>query len=144
MKLEHLCEISLSYDQDGLTFVRPFAGQEAQGYGTGSGTVTGERLSGPLRWANYPRRTDSGVLMPDVRGIITTDDGPVLFAFHGYSLMPEQGSSVRPVTSSITFRTESEAHRWLNTALAVHDGSIDFATMTATFPAYVCVPTTPG
>ena len=144
MKLEHLCEISLSYDDHGLTLIRPFAGHEAQGYGTGSGTVTGERLSGPLRWSNYPRGTDSGVLMPDVRGIITTDDGPVLFEFHGYSLPPDPGSQIRSVTAAITFRTDSDKHRWLNTALVVHEGSIDFATMTATFPAYVCVPATPG
>ena len=41
----------------------------------------------------------------------------------------------------MTFRTEAEEHRWLNTAIAVHDGPIDFATMTAEFPTYVCTPT---
>lgn len=141
MRLEPLCTITLSYDADGLTLVRPFAGHEAQGFGTGTGRAVGERLSGPIRWANYPRMSDEGVLMPDVRGIISTEEGAVLFAFQGYSVAPTPDATLRTVTAAVTFRTSSEAHRWLNTTIAVHDGTIDFSTMATKFPTYVCVPT---
>ena len=141
MRLEPLCTITLSYDSHGLTLVRPFGGQEGQGFGTGTGEAIGDRLSGPIRWSNYPRMTDDGVLMPDVRGVIDTADGPVLIEFHGYSVAPSPDATVRTVTASITFRTESEPYRWLNKVIAVHDGTIDFETMATEFPTYICVPT---
>ena len=79
--------------------------------------------------------------MPDVRGVIAAAGGPVLFEFRGYSVAPTADSARRTVTAAVTFRTEAEEHRWLNTAIAVHDGTIDFTTMVAEFPTYVCVPT---
>lgn len=142
VQLEPLCTLTLVYDADGLTLVRPFGGAEAQGFGTGTGQAVGERLSGPIRWANYPRMTDDGLLMPDARGLVATDDGPVLFELHGYSVSPTPDATTRTVSASIVFRTDSQRHRWLNTAIAVHDGTIDFTTMTTEFPTYVCVPTT--
>ena len=141
MKLEALCVMSLAYDEGGLTVIRPFAGHEGQGYVSGTGRVEGERLSGDVRWSNYPRMTDGGVLMPDACGVISTDDGPVLFQFRGYSVAPHEGADRRTVTASVNFRAESETHRWLNHVIAVHDGTIDFTTMSTRFPVYVCIPT---
>lgn len=140
MKLEPLCVFSLSYDSDGLTIVRPFAGHEGQGFGSGVGEATGDRLAGPIRWSNFPRMSDDGVLMPNARGIISTDAGPVLFGFRGYSLPAPAGQTRRAVTATIFFRAESDEHRWLNHAIAVHEGAIDFADMTTRFPAFVCIP----
>lgn len=140
MRLEHLCDFSLSYDEAGLTLVRPFAGHEAQGFGSGSGRAAGRRLSGPIRWSNFPRMADDGVLMPNVRGVISTATGAVLFGFRGYSLVPPAGDSRRAVVASVFFRTDSDEHRWLNHTVAVHEGAIDFADMTSHFPAYVCLP----
>ena len=85
--------------------------------------------------------TDTGVMMPDARGIISTEDGPVLFKLQGYSVVPFEGANRRSVTASVTFRTESDTHRWLNQVIAVHDGTIDFTTMSNRFPVYACVPT---
>ena len=141
MRLELLTTFTLAYDTGGLLLVRPFAGSEAQGFGTGTGEAVGERLHGPIRWSNYPRMNDAGVLMPDARGVITTDGGPVLFEFRGYSIGATPDAPRRTVTAAVTFRTEVDEHRWLNTAIAVHDGTIDFTTMTTEFPTYVCVPT---
>lgn len=72
--------MTLEYDEHGITLVRPFGGHEGQAYGGGTGRVEGERLSGEVRWSNYPRMT-------------------------------------------------------------VHDGTIDFTTMSTRFPVYVCIPT---
>ena len=141
MRLEHLTTISLAYDADGLLLVRPFAGHEAQGFGTGTGEAVGQRLAGAIRWSNYPRMNDGGVLMPDVRGVISTTAGPVLVEFRGYSVGATPDAQRRTVTAAVTFRTDVAEHRWLNTAIAVHDGTIDFSTMTTEFPTYLCVPT---
>lgn len=141
MRLEPLCVITLDYDDHGLTLVRPFAGQEGQAYGGGTGRVEGERLSGDVRWSNYPRMTDTGVMLPNVRGVIVTEEGPVLFKLQGYSVAPHEGATKRTVTASVNFRTESDAHRWLNQVIAVHDGTIDFTTWSTRFPTYVCIPT---
>ena len=140
MRLEQLCEFVLSYDDHGLTVVKPFAGHEGQAFGTGTGEVTGERLSGTVRWANYPRMTDDGVLLPDARGLITTAEGPVLFEFHGSSIPLSPGSTTRRVSAAVVFRTDAETHRWLNHAVVVQQGTIDFTTMKVGLPTYLCLP----
>ena len=139
MRLDYLCDFTLAYDEPGLTLVRPFAGHEGQGFGTGTGQVTGQRLSGTLRWANYPRMADDGVLLPDVRGVIATEAGPVLFEFRGHSVPTSPGADRRAVTAAVGFRAGHDEHRWLNHIVAVHEGFIDFATMSMSFPTYVCV-----
>lgn len=88
MRLEYLCDLTLDYDEHGLLLLKPFAGHEGQAFGSGMGRAEGERLHGPVRWANYPRMRDDGVLMPDVRGVVDTEEGPVLFELRGYSLPP--------------------------------------------------------
>lgn len=46
MDLEPLGTFRLQYDQSGLTLVRPFAGHEAQGFGTGTGSIDGRATVG--------------------------------------------------------------------------------------------------
>ena len=140
MRLEHLCDFVLSYDEHGFSVVAPFAGKEGQGYGTGTGEATGERLSGSVRWSNYPRMTDDGVLLPDVRGIVMTPEGPVLFEFRGNSIPANPGDTTRNIAASVVFRTQAEEHKWLNHAIVVQQGVIDFSTMSINLPTYVCVP----
>lgn len=65
----------------------------------------------------------------------------MLFSFSAYSVVPHEGANTRSVTASVNFRTDVEEHRWLNRAIAVHDGTIDFTNMSTRFPVYVCVPT---
>src|SRR5215470_19219666 len=55
-------------------------------YVTGDGHVTGERLSGSVRWTNHPRRRADGTWLPDFHGVISTnDDAQILFSFSGYN-----------------------------------------------------------
>ena len=140
MRLEELCEFRLSYDEHGFVVILPFGGKEGQGYGTGTGEVTGDKIAGPCRWSNYPRMTDDGVLMPDVRGVITTAEGPVLFEFRGNSIPADPGDTKRNITASVVFRSQAEEHKWLNHAVVVQEGVIDFATLSIVLPTYVCLP----
>jgi hypothetical protein len=60
-------------------------GGEGQSFLIAEGRCSGA-VSGRLRAANYPRRRSDGVLLPDFRGAIETDDGATLmFSWHGYT-----------------------------------------------------------
>jgi hypothetical protein len=45
MRLNKLCSMDLSYT-DGFHLIRPYGGESGLGWGFGTGTVSGDRLSG--------------------------------------------------------------------------------------------------
>ena len=60
----------------------PILGDESgPGWGIGEGTVSGERLSGTIKWSNHPSLRSDGVALPDFRGVISTADGATLGGF---------------------------------------------------------------
>lgn len=79
MNIEELVELTLEYDGEDPVVLRPFGDHEGQGFGLGTGSAAG-RLTGDVRWANFPRRREDGVFLPDIRGVIATPEGPVLWA----------------------------------------------------------------
>jgi hypothetical protein len=82
------------------------------------------RLAGTLRAANFPRRRADGVLTPDFRGAIETDDGAtVLFAWHGYGLTRDAGE--RRLVGSVTHLAGDERYRWLNDVVGVVSGQVE-------------------
>jgi hypothetical protein len=128
MQLEHLCDLDITYRQeplyeDILKLVVPYGTAEASLYGEGDGTFTGQRLSGTARWVNHARRRSDGVNLPDVHGLIRTDDGAfVLFTFQGRTLPTEDEKRRQLLT--VCFEAEDERYRWLNTAICVLEGVI--------------------
>ena len=61
-----------------------FDGAEGQSFFLAEGRCEG-RVTGRFRAANFPRRRADGVLVPDFRGVVETDDGAVLMvALRGY------------------------------------------------------------
>jgi hypothetical protein len=56
---------------DGYTIVGPYGSEERIAYGEGRGTATG-RIEGTAVWSKYPRRRTDGRMLPNVRGLITT------------------------------------------------------------------------
>ena len=138
MRIEELAELTLRYDGDDPVIVRPYGENERQAFGSGTGLATG-RLTGEVRWSNFPRRREDGVFLPDIRGVIATDDGPVLFELHGISLPPDERER-RHLLGTVRFCTGVDAHRWLNDAVAVHEGSLDVDTGAIRLPVFVCRP----
>jgi hypothetical protein len=128
MQLEHLCDLELAYRQeplyeDVLKMVLPYGTLEGSLYGEGDATFRGERLSGTARWVNHAHRRSDGVSLPDVHGVIRTDDGAfVLFTFQGRSL-PTQDDKRRQLLT-VCFEAEDERYHWLNTAICVLEGVI--------------------
>src|SRR5947209_17165836 len=105
MRLEHLCDLELVYQQTELVdakfvLVQPHGGEEGTGYGEGTGSVAGDRLAGSLRWINHPHRRNDGTMLPDVHGSIRTDDDAlVMFSLAGRTVWTEAGPGRQVLTS---------------------------------------------
>lgn len=148
MRLEPLCEMELVYRQEAFyaksaimdgkfVLIQPYGGEEGSGYGEGDGTVTGERLSGRLRWVNHPRRRSDGAMLPDTHGLIVTDDdAAVLFSLQGCTFFEnERGKQLL----TVTFESEDARYSWLNSSWCVLEGVIDAATASMRARVYACV-----
>ena len=129
MRLEPLFAMDLDYE-DGFFVIAPYGGTEGAGYGSGRGSVSGERVRGAVRWSNHPRRREDGVLVPDAHGMIETDDDArIVFHLGGYSTAVEGSPTTRAIVSPATFATDDDRYRWLNNVVAVGEGTIDFRTL---------------
>lgn len=139
MRLEKLCEMDLKY-VGGFHMIRPYGNEAGIGWGVGDGSVTGERLSGAVRWSNQPRRRGDGSMLPNARGVIVTPDGAdVLFDLTGRTTWVEQGgTSVGRQLLMTLFESEAEAYSWLNNTLCVAEGRIDPETLVLHLDVHLC------
>ena len=128
MRLELLCDMEFVYREEkiysaGFVMVRPYGGEEGSAYGEGDGSVTGPRLKGKMRWVNHPHRRNDGVMLPNVHGVIVTDDGAkIIFSLEGRTVFKgENGFQLL----NVIFEAEDERYRWLNNTLCVLEGIIN-------------------
>jgi hypothetical protein len=67
------------------------AGTEGRSFLLAEGRCEG-RISGRYRGANFPRHRVDGVLTPDFRGVLETDDGAsILFSWQAYTRQAPDG-----------------------------------------------------
>jgi hypothetical protein len=96
MRLEVFGRVSMRYAA--ASWHRPYGGEEGLGFGHGDGTISGE-IEGNVVWANYPRRREDGVWTPNLRGMVTSNDGhELVLSVHGQSIeeqAPIEGRSSR-------------------------------------------------
>jgi len=143
VRLEPVCTFEWSYDADGrvsggYVLLRPFGGDDGAGYGEGSGTVTGNRLAGTCVWSNQPRRRGDGRMLPDVRGLIVTDDGAeVLFTLTGVTVFTDDGRGGQNLVG--TFTAEGEHYAWVNDLVCVAEGVIVPAANTILIHVYAAI-----
>lgn len=142
MRLELLCEMQLVYDKiDGkqdFVLIRPYySSEEGSGFGAGTGKVTGEKLSGTVRWVNHPHRRSDGTMLPNLHGVITTHDGAsILVTMEGRTIFPTPTGNQ---LLTATFEAEADAYRWLNSIYCVLEGVIDLSTGEFNTRVYRCI-----
>jgi hypothetical protein len=128
VRLEPLCTFEWSYDEDirvnapGYEVVSPYGGNEGIAYGEGRGTASG-RIAGRVVWSNYPRRRSDGRMLPNVRGLITTDDGAsILFELRGRTSFGDDGLGRQNLVG--WFEADDARYRWLNDIVCLAEGLI--------------------
>jgi hypothetical protein len=134
MKLNLLFEGELRYDESTEAGVAAFgASGDIASYAQGDGRITGDRLTGKVRWTNHPRRRADGVGLPDFHGVISTDDGAdILFSFHGYSYgvkeaakaHPLQAHEQRAALAALTLAAGDDRYRWVNRVFAAIEADV--------------------
>jgi Protein of unknown function (DUF3237) len=128
VRLEPLSVFRWSYDEDGRvgpdggTIVSPYGSEEGIGYGEGRGTASG-RIEGTVVWSNYPRRRTDRRMLPNLRGVITTQDGAsILFEFRGRTIF--EGDEPGRQNLVGWFESDHESYRWLNDLVCIAEGKI--------------------
>jgi hypothetical protein len=128
MRLTMLCDIVM--EKDGAPrLVRPYGTEEGTAFDTAHGTASGERLRGTVHCSNFPHRRSDGVMLPNIQGMIMTEDGAALtFTMTGRTLLTQ--SSTGMVGNQVLFtlfEAEDERYRWLNGVVCIAEGQIEGA-----------------
>jgi hypothetical protein len=139
MHLTSFCSMDLGYTSD-FHLVRPYGNESGLGWGTGEGSVAGERLSGGMVWSNQPRRRGDGAMLPNVRGVITTADGAEVFCdLVGRTVFVERdGETVGRQLLLTLFESEAQQHAWLNNSVFLAEGVMNPEAGTAHFEVHLC------
>ncbi len=119
IQLAFLYRMRLAYSQGWSVSL---AGDEGQFFFLAEGVCEG-RITGSLRAANHPFRRQDGTFVPDIQGVIETEDGAVIYFDHqGYGrTYPEER---RQVVASGTHLSDAEHYAWLNDTVAVGVGEV--------------------
>jgi hypothetical protein len=141
MRLEPFCRLAMRYTEG--AFLQPYGsrggGEEWVGFGTGNGEVTGH-LQGAMAWSNAPRRRQDGVWTPNLRGLLTTNDGlEIIVSIHGQSVEERSPGHRRAILARVELTTDAEPLRWLNTSFLVGEGEIDEEREHWWMDVFVCV-----
>lgn len=122
MRLEPLYRVTFTTPESWSVELEGPTGTEGQSFLIAEGRSEG-RLSARYRAANFPRRRADGVLTPDFRGVLETDDGAtILVAWSGLARVGSGG--MRELVGSITHTTDDERYRWLNDRMGAVAGEV--------------------
>jgi hypothetical protein len=128
MKLGLLFEGELLFDE--TTEVGfPTHGEDGDwlAYVEGGGALSGERLSGDVRWTNHPRRRADGTWLPTFEGVIKTNHrAEILFAFSGYNqgVTDAYEYEHRSALAALTLASANPAYLWVNHVFAVIEADV--------------------
>jgi hypothetical protein len=96
------------------------------------GTIEGERIRGKTKGsanADWLRVGPDGTGTLDVRALIETDDGALIF-IHYSGRVDASKNGRAPVYAAPLFETGDDRYRWLNLVQAIGKGSFDGTTLT--------------
>ncbi len=122
MRLEPLYRVTFTTPESWNVKLDGDTGTEGRSFLIAEGRAEG-RLSARYRAANFPRRRVDGVLTPDFRGALETDDGAtILFAWQGLARLAEGG--MRQLLGSMTHVSDDGRYRWLNDRVCAVAGEV--------------------
>jgi len=137
MRLRHLCDVNLHYEGH-FHLVRPYGNESGIGWGRGGGTVSGEQVRGEYTWSNHPRRRGDGMMLPAVRGVVTTSDGAeLMLEMSGRTSFGPDGVGHQLMFA--LFESEHPTYAWLNDVVCLAEGRIDPG-MKASIALWLCEP----
>jgi hypothetical protein len=143
VKLDRLCTLEIAYS-GAFHVVRPYGNESGAGWGRGEGVVSGDRLAGTVEWSNHPSRRGDGTMLPNARGVITTEDGAeVLFELTGRTVfIDREGEEVGRQLVMLLLESEADDYRWLNNTVCICEGRYD-PTAAAAHGRFTCPTGTP-
>lgn len=122
IKTTHIYRMKLKYTQGWAVELGAPDRSESQYFFLAEGSCNGQ-ITGNFQAANHPQRRTDGTFMPDVQGIIETDDGAkIYFDHHGYGRAYPAGR--RQVLAMGTHLSSDPRYNWLNDSIAVGVGEV--------------------
>ena len=122
MRLEPLYRITFSYPEGWGTRLTGPHGSEGHYFFIAEGRAEG-RVAGRFRAVNHPRSRVDGCALPDVHGVIETEDGAtVIVRLSGFARPYPEGR--RQIVVSGAHVAEDERYAWLNDVICVGTGEI--------------------
>jgi hypothetical protein len=100
-------------------------------YEVESGRIEGDRLNGKLKGqsaADWLVASPDGTGTLDVRALVETDDGALVFLYYTGRVNLAAGPGA-PLYATPRFETGDERYRWLNTVQAVGKGTLRGSTL---------------
>ncbi len=140
MRLERFCSLNVHYHPGMLHIARPYGNESGLAWGTGEGTVSGDRLAGTLEWSNQPSRRGDGTMLPNLRGVIKTDDGAEVFVeLTGRTVFPSEHPIGHQLLMTL-FESADRRYGWLNNEVCMAEGLqvVPSDTMTFRLEVYLC------
>lgn len=102
-------------------------------YEVESGTITGDRLSGKMKGsstADWLVIGPDGTATLDVRSVLETDDGALIFIHYSGRTDVSAGPGSAPLYAAPLFETGDDRYRWLNRVQAIAKGRLEGSTLT--------------
>jgi len=125
VRLEHICDLEIVFERFAFAHA-DVADTNWICYAEGTGTATGERIQGSVRWSNRARWRDDDVWLPRFDGVIDTDDGAeILWSFRGYNSSSHVDGNWRwrRLDGAMQLLSSDPRYTWVNLASAAVEGA---------------------
>ena len=104
---------------------------------SGTGTAEGPKLHGTVSWDLFEDQEHESIHPADMIGLIETNDGAeIAFDTIGVYQAKDGDKMKWRQSAAARFRTTDEQYAWLNTTLALWNGTFDYETSTGQFQVW--------
>lgn len=122
IKTNHLYRMRMKYTRGWSVELGNSGESESQHFFLGEGRCEG-RITGNFHAANHPVRRTDGTFLPDVQGVIETEDGATIYFDHrGYGRAYPAGK--RQILATGTHLSSDHRYNSLNDSVAVGVGEV--------------------